>query len=39
MKEKYTTPSMEIVEFEVEDIITTSDYNPGEPDENELPPM
>ena len=25
MKEKYTTPSMEIVEFEVEDIITTSD--------------
>ena len=25
MKEKYTTPEMEIIEFEVEDIITTSD--------------
>ena len=24
MKEKYTTPEMEIIEFEVEDIITTS---------------
>lgn len=24
MKEKYTAPEMEIVEFEVEDIITTS---------------
>ena len=33
MKEKYTAPEMEIVEFEVEDVITTS----GE--ENELPPM
>ena len=25
MKERYTTPEMEIIEFEVEDIITTSD--------------
>ena len=24
MKEKYTAPEMEIVEFEVEDVITTS---------------
>ena len=24
MKEKYTAPEMEIIEFEVEDIITTS---------------
>ena len=29
MKEKYTTPEMEVIEFEVEDIITTS----GDPDE------
>ena len=29
MKEKYTTPEMEIIEFEVEDIITAS----GDPDE------
>ena len=29
MKEKYMTPEMEIIEFEVEDIITTS----GDPDE------
>lgn len=33
MKEKYETPKMEIVEFESEDIITTSGDN------NELPPM
>lgn len=33
MKEKYETPEMEIVEFESEDIITTSGDN------NELPPM
>jgi len=26
MKEKYTTPQMEIFSFESEDIITTSDY-------------
>lgn len=32
MKEKYETPKMEIVEFESEDIITTSG-------DNELPPM
>ena len=33
MKEKYTAPEMEIVEFEVEDVITTSG------DENKLPDM
>ena len=27
MKEKYETPEMEIVEFDVEDVITTSDPN------------
>lgn len=27
MKERYETPEMEIVEFETEDIITTSDVN------------
>lgn len=26
MKEMYTAPEMEVVEFEVEDIITTSDF-------------
>ena len=32
MKEKYTAPEMEIVEFEVEDIITESKYDtPQEP--------
>ena len=31
MKERYETPEMEIVEFETEDIITTST--------NDLPPM
>jgi hypothetical protein len=25
MKEKYTTPEMDIIEFEAEDVITTSD--------------
>ena len=33
MRENYTTPEMEIIEFEVEDIITAS----GDPDE--LPTM
>ena len=33
MKERYETPEMEIVEFETEDIITTS----GVQDENALP--
>ena len=33
MKEKYTAPEMEIVEFEVEDVITTSGG------ENNLPDM
>lgn len=36
MKEAYTTPEMEIVEFECEDVITTSGINL---DENELPIM
>ena len=36
MKEKYTTPEMEIIEFEVEDIITASGWTPSD---DELPPM
>lgn len=32
MREKYTTPEMAIVEFETEDIITTSDPNATQPD-------
>ena len=33
MKEVYTTPDMEIVEFETEDVITTSQgYDPDEGD-------
>ena len=36
MKEKYTAPEMEIVEFEVEDVITTSGGGLT-PDDNELP--
>ena len=35
MKEKYTAPEMEIVEFEVEDVITASPLQEG----SELPPM
>jgi hypothetical protein len=35
MKEAYTTPEMEVVEFECEDIITTSDI--FSPDDNETP--
>ena len=35
MKERYETPEMEIVEFETEDIITTS----GNADDNSLPGM
>ena len=31
MKEKYTTPEIEIVEFESEDIITTSVIDPQTP--------
>lgn len=31
MKERYETPEMEIVEFETEDIITTSDPNGTQP--------
>lgn len=34
MKETYTTPEMEVVEFECEDVITTSGIFP---DDNELP--
>lgn len=33
MKELYQTPEMEIVEFNAEDVITTS----GDQDENETP--
>ncbi len=29
-KEKYTSPEMEIVEFDVEDVITTSGIDEGE---------
>lgn len=35
MKEKYTAPEMEIVEFEVEDVIAVSDPNL---ESNETPP-
>lgn len=28
MKEKYTTPEVEIVEFDSEDVITTSNQTP-----------
>lgn len=35
MKEKYFETEMEIVEFESEDVITTSIFT----DDNELPPM
>lgn len=35
MKERYETPEMEIVEFETEDIITSS----GNADDNCLPGM
>ena len=35
MKEVYETPKMEIVEFETEDVITTSGPVPGE-DEMEI---
>ena len=34
MKETYTSPELEIVEFECEDVITTSGIIP---DDNELP--
>lgn len=34
MKEAYTAPEIEIVEFECEDVITTSGIIP---DDNELP--
>ena len=30
MDKKYVTPEMEITEFETEDVITTSGYDPGE---------
>ena len=38
MKERYETPEMEIVEFETEDIITTSGNN-FPPSGNDLPQM
>lgn len=36
MKETYTTPEMEVVEFDCEDVITTSGIIP---DDNETPPI
>lgn len=36
MKETYVKPEMEVIEFDCEDIITTSNIIP---DDNELPPM
>ena len=36
MKEKYETPVCEVIEFETEDVITTSGIDPV-PEENELP--
>lgn len=39
MKERYETPEMEIVEFETEDIITTSDETPIEPGEVPMAPL
>lgn len=43
MKEKYIAPEMEVIEFESEDIITTSNYESKVPDidldPNELPIM
>ncbi len=35
MKEKYTSPEMEIVEFDTEDVITTSSWTNGK-DANEI---
>ena len=35
MKEKYTTPEMEIIEFEVEDIVTASSPSGWEASANE----
>ncbi len=35
MKEKYTAPEMEIVEFDCEDVITTSGDIQFTPDDNE----
>ena len=39
MKERYETPEMEIVEFETEDIITTSGETPIEPGEVPMAPL
>lgn len=38
MKEEYIKPEMEVVEFECEDVITTSSIDPVL-EENELPIM
>lgn len=37
MREKYAAPEMEIIEFETEDVITTSSNFDSDPDE--VPPM
>ena len=39
MKERNETPEMEIVEFETEDIITTSGETPIEPGEVPMAPL
>lgn len=36
MKETYVKPEMEVIEFDCEDVITTSNINL---EDNELPPM
>ena len=36
MKEEYIKPEMEVVEFETEDVITTSTIDPV-PEDDELP--
>ena len=37
MKETYTAPEIEVIEFENEDVITTSGIDDIIPDINELP--
>lgn len=37
MKEEYTTPRIEIVEFDTEDVITTSNTRSNSSDPIELP--
>ena len=39
MREKYTTPEMEVIEFEVEDIITASDPSLDENETHIISPV